>query len=533
MFFVIFCFTAFDTNIKPVISPMTASSAVAQTVKISIPKDFVHRIQFSMGENSFGRMFYGTQREGNVLAYSSNYRREDSFFLEFYNEYDEFIPEGDYSFKLNSNFDENDEITVRLIYENDHITEIGISNFPNIAISLIFLILLGYESYYNAYVRKKPYTKRYLIHMNFCIITIIIFNCGIMNIFQYPVHAILIGDQHFPNLLQIEPFVNHFSYLKDSLKKIKNATDMNYTLDNCKFCSYSPIRPPSSTKRDLVIAQIGHHPERAIYSLLSLRTVGCKATIIATVRKQDIVPASVEKDLNDCGIFIVRLDRIYDNGKFEFMKIGRYAINAEFLEMYPGKFDRVFYYDSFDTVFQADPFFNEMRPGILYLSPEYVTFKDDPWVLENLVDVPGFNFSWLMDKEVFCSGVYSGYTDVIIKLGQLMKAMYRGTSDFVAKDQILFDYLYYSGAMETAGISTIRTPDYMSAWYTICQMPFQEVGNITIHNEVPAVVHQINRNKKYLKNAHEVCHVEYVNIRKRSRFAEFIRSFRKKRHYDA
>ena len=136
-------------------------------------------------------------------------------------------------------------------------------------------------------------------------------------------------------------------------------------------------------------------------------------------------------------------------------------------------------------------------------------------IIEHFKYIPGYNFSEILNREVVCSGIYGGHSKVIRKLGQMMKALYRNVSDFVTKDQVFFDYLYYSGAMKTAGINPVLTTKYISAWWTIGKMKLQPVGHISIYNVTPPVVHQINRNEEYLQNAHEVCHVPYVPKKKK------------------
>ena len=120
MIFSLLCLAAYDINVKPVINPDIASSAVAQSIKIPIKGNSVQSIQFSLGENSTGRMFYGQLLEGNELIYKEDYHRTDTFFLEFCAEDEDFIPKGVYRFKLNSNFNKNDIITIRLLFNENY-----------------------------------------------------------------------------------------------------------------------------------------------------------------------------------------------------------------------------------------------------------------------------------------------------------------------------------------------------------------------------------------------------------------------------
>ena len=305
--------------------------------------------------------------------------------------------------------------------------------------------------------------------------------------------------------ITIQPYINNFSFLGETLEKIKAATEKKYTLDNCKFCNFKPPRPAGSTPRDLVIVQIGKKPKAAKSALFSLRSTGCKASIVVTLKKEDVLEPEFEKQLNDCGIFAVHLDHYYKHWYLEYMKIVRFPMYAEFLSKYYGQFDRICYFDSFDTAFQSDPFSDDIKKDVLYISPEFNPVRNNLFIQQWMSRIGGFDYGPYMNREVVCSGIFIGYADIIIKLGNIMKAMYNKGNDFITNDQGLFDCLYFSGVFDSAGLNPTIDLRIPSAGYILPRVPLQPLGSIIINNVTVVLVHHLNRNDKYVNSVKEIC----------------------------
>ena len=307
--------------------------------------------------------------------------------------------------------------------------------------------------------------------------------------------------------VKIEPFVSQMSFLGDTIDKIKKAADETFTLEKCNMCNFTPLYQPSSTERDLIIVQTGNFPEKSKSALFSLRTTGCKAKVVLTMTENDKLDPAYAEQLKDCGIFVVRLNKIFKHKFLMYMKIVRFPMFAEFLEKYGNSFDRVLYFDTFDTVFQADPFREIKNKHTLYMSSEYNSISHNKYLIEWIGRLPGFNSSFYNDSVVVCSGVFGGYSDVIMKLGQIMKALYKLDNDFITNDQACFDFLWYSGIMKNAGLNPTITDEFPSAGYILPKMPLQRLGEIKLNGIKPCLIHHLNRNHDYVNDAKKVCNI--------------------------
>ena len=298
--------------------------------------------------------------------------------------------------------------------------------------------------------------------------------------------------------VSIEPYSASVSYLKGAIKGIIEAADRNISFDKCRMCELTPIKKPNSTERDIIIVQAGKDQERALPALRSLRAVGCRAKIVAVLNPNEKISEKNAKAYEDCGIAVCNLEHDYSCIYFHWMNIVRFALFAEFFENCKGKYDRVFYCDTFDTVFQGDPFF-EMKPNTLYASPENHPFWANTFLKSWFLRLPGFKYGVIKDRENICSGVFAADPETLIKLGELTKAMYKGT-DFMTEDQAIYNFLIHMGVLKRLGVNVVPLQEYASIGFVINDWidGFTKIGDIKSKSKgiVPSVVHQYNRNRR-------------------------------------
>ena len=592
--------------LKPVFNKEHVSSYVAQQITLYLKETNLCSLSFSLGKNSSGRMFYAEQLNGTKLEYSENFNDPHKFFLDFKMFSRKHIPIGYYTFKINSDFKQNDMIIARFSYANDKnicnfnhdndmfdkiqvnlsakaykanlfnsnlylisliilhlilailivilINRNTLSLLDNIRFiffifSLTFSTIIDYKMnvlfsfvflLFFLQTQKKiihgkiilfiyMYTlidpsiiSLYLIaiclltldlfrindlkyHSLTCLVFILSFILGLL--FQYPRYIFEKENTTKCSTMNIDFYENKFSYLQETIEKIKEAADKKFSLEKCKFCNFKPISEPTSTERDIIITQIGKNPTLAAYSLFSLRTTGCRAKVIVTLCPNDTINPLFQQDLLDCGIFPVKLDHFYHHKRLEYMKIVRYSLFAEFFEKYGSHFDRSMYFDSFDSVFQFDPFPQKFVNNTLYVSPEFHELEMNFYIKTWMEKIPGVNSAQFNDREVICSGVFTADILTLIKIGQMMKALYRKKTDFITNDQAIFDYLLYSGQFKRAGIEIIRWPYYPSIAIIFDLIQWTELGKLVVEGLTPSIIHHTRRYIELDKNISNACHV--------------------------
>ena len=512
MFFWFVCFLEKNFLLGPKIEPEVGSTYVAQTLNISIYEEKVLDIFISLGDKTYGRMFYGNQLSGEKLVYESDYARKNNFSLHYSRNNHNFITPGNYSFKINTNFSADDFLAVKVI--TSYRTNFYDASFTNNLAIFFFLVAGLFILFFNfSNHHGKLYSKmKYFMHLwlLFVVFYAMVYVTQIKHI--TPPMLTVIDDTNLKHSFEVSlnPYYNHFDFMKDTIEEIKKATEIEFNLDKCNGCYFKPHDQPSSTNRDLILLAMGDKINSVIFSVLSLRTTGCRARVVIIMleKNRKNVNHKVEQRLNDCGIYIVGLNYTYKSKSFNFMKIIRFPLFAEFLSKYPNSFDRALYFDSYDTVFQSDPFTSEIQPGKLYISPEYNPIGNNNWVKGWFDRIPGFNYDSYLDQDVICSGVFGGYTNVVYKLCDMMKALYiydYDGIDFITEDQGLLDYLIYAGPAVSSGLNPTVLLDYVSAGFIVPYIPYQGIGTTKIFNKTTVLIHHINRNKDYLKNIKKIC----------------------------
>ena len=297
-------------------------------------------------------------------------------------------------------------------------------------------------------------------------------------------------------------------FSKNLVPEMIQAIQMDMPLDNCEHCNFKPIYNSSnSTPRDLIIIQGGTNPEKPQLAIKSLRTTGCKARIFLVITQEDAISPNVQKFYNDCGVNVFKYN-VNGDVASKFFAGMRFALFEEFLYVGKKYVDRLFYFDCFDTVFQSDPFTSGWEKDVLYVSDEKIPLGQNPYMEMWFRALPNFEFSTFAKYSTICTGIFGGYPDVILKLGQLIHTFYVG-QNLIAYDQIEYNYLIHHRILEYAGINCTVQPLWQSIALSVDQYTTAPIGKIYKKDNgfLPAVVHQYNRNPNNYPVYQETCNM--------------------------
>ena len=329
--------------------------------------------------------------------------------------------------------------------------------------------------------------KKAIFNKKFFILTILFMSPSIFNLIHFNISPIQVNiEKYFPE--------NNTKFYDDLIPSMLNASKKDFSFDKCPHCNFEPIYKSHSTKRDLIIIEGCGNPSLAQLAIKSLRSTGCKARIFLIIAEKDKITSQLQDFFTNCGVDVFRC-QIDTRNNLYFYTGMRFALNEEFL--YKGKnlFDRVFYFDAFDTVFQSDPFMEQTwKQNSLYISDEQFLIGWNGFMLDWYKNMINFDPKPIHDKNTICSGIFGGYPDVIIKVGQLMHTFYIGF-ELIAQDQVLFDYLIYFDFLKKAGIEIIANPHFSSIAMTIHNYNKVSLGQFSNKESgfLPAVIHQYNR----------------------------------------
>lgn len=269
----------------------------------------------------------------------------------------------------------------------------------------------------------------------------------------------------------------------------------------CPLCNFDPIHPPTSTRRDAVLAAALTELKRVEYFLRTLRTTGTRARIILFLDNKKTASIEWRKFFTACDVepvFITNPDPVVRSAP----KLSRYYYYQQWLKLHIGEVDRVIHSDTFDVIFQSDPFIPIITPDSLYFTFEPVVLGSSHWTDQWITQCYGREVSRQFKKNpVSCSGVTAGGSRPFLKYLDIMLSYPKWTSCFGhSLDQAHHNYLLYNGDFDRAGLH-ISSFDCNSPYLTMhfcckrAKCSWKEGGYIYGNNTdvIPVLVHQYNR----------------------------------------
>jgi hypothetical protein len=187
----------------------------------------------------------------------------------------------------------------------------------------------------------------------------------------------------------------------------------------------------------------------------------------------------------------------------EVPKLSRYYFYYQWLSAHISEVDRVIHTDTFDVIFQSDPFLPSLNASRLYFTFEPVSVKDSRWTAGWISECyDGAFFKEHGRKPVSCSGVTAGggepflrYLKVLLNGGTWKKCFGHSL------DQAHHNWLLYTGAFAKVGLE-IDSFDCNSQFLTMhfcCKIGKCHWDNATEviygnrSDRAPVLVHQYNR----------------------------------------
>lgn len=149
------------------------------------------------------------------------------------------------------------------------------------------------------------------------------------------------------------------SWFLKGYEKLSDFSQFSGSKD-CPVCSFEPRNVNSdSTPRDAIIVSMLNLTYGFVPFVRSLRTTGCKATIVVFINNvaKKKIDESMQQFSKSCGVTFINIgSTTLDRNHFLLI---RNPIIYDFLKLRPNLFDRILTVDVFDTIFQGDPFYTE------------------------------------------------------------------------------------------------------------------------------------------------------------------------------
>lgn len=284
------------------------------------------------------------------------------------------------------------------------------------------------------------------------------------------------------------------------------------SLVKCPSCNLSPLNKPTSTRRDVILTSALTKLKNVEYFIRTLRSTGCKARVILFLDSKQTASIKWRSLFAACDIepvFIKHTNPVVQSAP----KLSRYYFEQQWLKENVDKVDRIIHTDSFDVIFQSDPFIEMIKNDRLYFTFEPVTLANSLWTASWMNQCYSHTqLSNFTNRLVSCSGVTAGSGKLFLKYLDLLLATPQWTTCFGhSLDQAHHNYLLFSGAFERAGIkiegfgcdSPFLTMHFCCK-KTKCHLDDNGVmyGNGTT---APVLVHQYNRWKNLTKRNPEWC----------------------------
>lgn len=282
----------------------------------------------------------------------------------------------------------------------------------------------------------------------------------------------------------------------------------------CPLCDFKPLHAPTSTRRDAVLAAALTELKRVEYFLRTLRTTGTRARIILFLDKHSTVSEKWRKMFYACDVepvFITHTNAVIESAP----KLSRYYFYQQWLRAHINEVDRVLHTDTFDVIFQSDPFIPQFNSSKLYFTIEPVTLGGSSWTeqwIEQCYDIN--TVMKYSDRPVSCSGVTIGGARQFLLYLDILLSTPKWTTCFGhSLDQAHHNYLYYTGEFKNHGLE-IEGLDCNSNFLTMhfcCKRAKCSLRDGIMYGNnshvAPVLIHQYNRWKNLTERNQQLCSV--------------------------
>lgn len=293
-----------------------------------------------------------------------------------------------------------------------------------------------------------------------------------------------------------------------------NAIQYITDTPKCPGCSIMPIHSPTSTKRDVILAAALSGSKRVDYFVRTLRATGCRARIILFINESQPLTEGFTSIVQCCGVEVVYVN--HDSYALtEVPKMSRYYFEQQWLQKHIKEVDRVIHSDTFDVIFQSDPFIPQISRHKLYFTFEPVILKESFWTNKWMDQCYGIDIIRKYSNEyISCSGVTAGGSKLYLEyLNILLNTPKWKTCYGHSLDQAHHNYLLFTGGFKDIPIEKFGCDSPYLTMHFCCKREKCHLDNGVMFgpgDKPPVLIHQYNRWKNLTEQNKVVCPIDKV-----------------------
>ena len=309
-------------------------------------------------------------------------------------------------------------------------------------------------------------------------------------------------------------------YIDYNSIKRSSYTFNNYqgSSSNCKLCTYKVrnSNKANSTPRDVLITVSIGKPKSIVLFLKTLRTTGSNCTVVFLFDHTGYISIdeSTRLLLEECGGIALDCGDVPYKDTFQIHNYC-YVFVYEFLIRNKDAIDRAIICDLYDTVFQGDPFNNQVNKDVLNIVDEGIPLfmsKGDLNWQRSFGEVP------LSHKLSFflCTGYMGSSPEVLIRAIQVFFQILDINMPY--GDQSRFNYIWMSGMLKKAGVHVNHKRFNELVRHTSKIKPSKgsdqigEVRQIRNHAGYASVIHHYYKNENLMKSFLKYCPRESLEM---------------------
>jgi hypothetical protein len=275
----------------------------------------------------------------------------------------------------------------------------------------------------------------------------------------------------------------------------------------------------NSSPRDLLATGMFRRSAGVIPCVRTLRTAGSRCTVVVFTDAAVFSAIGFHRYLADCGVTLVNVGALFSERR-NFLFMLRNSACYDWLRYRDFLFDRVILIDLFDTVFQGDPFTDEIADDVIAFSVETAQIRGNHLrgaaLLVGAADADS-RVAW---QPVVNCGTVMGSTRTVLSFLALEFRLIRRLpwADYVAlietnyPDQALVNVLVRLGMLAEHGM-TVRlygVEELYVTTYKVYKRPYTfRIGEYAPSGVYPVLVHNYDRVKEFCRSITAACPPEF------------------------
>ena len=309
---------------------------------------------------------------------------------------------------------------------------------------------------------------------------------------------------------------------------LNNEESKNFVDTGCTLCNFKPlVRTGDSTEKDLILTFTLNRLTNVHAFVSSCRTAGCRAHIVTLIDSNTLKKYDDEyfQQLRNCGVELIDIGdhREVDRTNIFFI---RYIFFNNYLSKHGKEFKRVVICDLFDAVFQHDPFTPDFKDDTVYFASEHQKMITNKF---NKIYTKGcFNNLYRIDPtkqankeledklfegDIINCGLIGGgiepihkFIKYMLKIGDPSKKIAyaddQGCLNLFIRGKFFDELFKYQ---IDAGNGSFLVSFGNTYFYRSGTLKDMHLGQYDSGNNIPAIIHQINRCNYIAKDIKFIC----------------------------